>query len=177
MVADPCEVMEWVIVQEASQLQVQADDEVVAEARAIAETEQQRTRLRDRLMAARGQVIRIDVPGEILRGVVVDVGADIVVIESADSRVVVSIAAAVSIEGLPHALRREAGESHRVITTWSAILRECIYAVRVRFTLADGRNLHAIVESVGADHVDIRQVDETCQTLPFAAIRSAEISR
>ncbi len=177
MAADPCEVMELVIVQEASLLQARVDDEVLIDAHAIAEAEQQRSRFGDRLREALGCSVRVHLPGETLRGVVSDVGAEVLVLESEQARLAIATSAVMSIEGLPRVLRVEGTSSPRIAVTWAAVLRDWSQVAPVRFTLVDGRQVRAGVDTVAGDHVEIRPESDSLIVVPFAAIRYAEVSR
>lgn len=177
MASDPVEVMEWVIAQESSVLQAHSDDEVLLDALAIAEAEQQRTRLDDRLEAALGSPVRVDLLGESLHGTVAGVGNDLLLLESEEASVAVARTSVIGFDRLPRALRAEGAASRRVAITWAAVLREWSEEGSVRFTLVDGRQVRATVDSVGGDHVDIRADDGCSAVLVFAAIRSAVISR
>lgn len=172
MTSDPLDVMRRVVEQEASLLQAVEDDDLLEDARAIAEAEQQRTRLRDRLEAARGMPIRVSVPGETLCGVLIDSGIDLVVLESETTRALVSLSQVTALEGLPLALREEGASADRVQLTWSAAMRTHVDGAPLQFTLVDGTCLRVVVDSVGADHVDLRGADRGVRTVPLAAIRS-----
>ena len=172
MVLDPCEAMGRVVAQELSLLQACSDEEMLMDALAIAEAEQQRASLHDRLEAAFGLRIRIWLEGESLHGTVIAVGAHVVVLESDEARVALAVASILSVEGLPHALRRETDVRRSARTSWSAVLRESRRSASVRITLIDGRCLRASVESVGGDHCDIRAIDGTRSTLLLSALRS-----
>jgi hypothetical protein len=87
------------------------------------------------------------------------------------------MAAIVSIDSLPHALRQESAGSPQVSVTWSSVLRDWSASAFVRLSLVDGRHLCGRIESVGSDHADIRDSDGEGQTVMLAAIRSAVISR
>ncbi len=175
MARDPVQVMEWVIAQESSVLQSNSDDEVYLDALAIAETEKQRTRLDDRLEAARGSSVRVDLPGESLHGTLVDVGDELLLLESEEACVAIARASVISFGRLPRALRAEGANSRHVPITWAAVLREWGERRSVRFTLVDDRQVRGTVDSVGGDHVDIRADDGRSAVLVFTAIRSAVI--
>jgi len=177
MAGDPREVMGLVIDQEASLLQSHADEEVVLDASAIAEAEQQRTRLFDRLEAARGQVIRCSVPGMVVRGALADHGPELLVLSTGETRVAVDLSSLMRIEGLPQALRREVESPGAVPLTWSAVLRDWAHDGVVRFTMITGECVSASIEAVGADHVDIREFDGIRATLLISSLRMAVSSR
>jgi len=177
MASDPCEVMELLIAQEFSLLQARVDDEVFSDAHAIAAAEQQRSRLGDRLKEAQGHSLRVHVLGETLRGAVGAVGAEILVLESEQRRLAIAIASVLGIEGLPRVLRAEGADSPRIAVTWAAVLREWSQVAPVRFTMVDGRQLRAAVDSVAGDHLDIRTDHGSSMVIPIAAIRYAEVSR
>jgi hypothetical protein len=166
-----------VVAMEASRLQSLRDSEVLLEALAISEAESQRSRLRDRLEAAVGLTICVHLPGERLSGLVQAVGAEVLVIESPDALTAVAVGSIVSIEGLPRALRLEHEQVPRVRVTWSSVLRGWAESALIRFSLSDGRCVRAWVESVGGDHLDLRDAEGARQTVPFTAIRKAAINR
>jgi len=87
------------------------------------------------------------------------------------------VSSIVSIDGLPHALRPESQELQRLSTTWASILRQWMSAASVRISLADGRCLRARIESVGSDHLDVRDADDAHEVIALAAVTSATISR
>jgi len=156
MTGDPCEVMSKVVAQEASYLQARSDDQLLVDALAIAEAEQQRTRMSDRLEAARGLVIGAHLPAGVFRGRVLAVGSGILVLDSSEACMAIATSSIISVEGLPYALRAESEAVRRLQTTWSSILRDWLEVAPVRFTLADGRCVQAFVDSVGEDFVDVR---------------------
>lgn len=174
--SDPREVMDWVIAQEASRLQLMSDDDVKCEAQAIAEAESQRAHLTDRLEAALGSMIRVTMLGEALSGTLVEFGSEILVLDSERCRTAVALASVTGIEGLPRALRNEA-RVRAIPLTWSAVLREWSESGPVRFTLVDGSRMRAVIEWVGGDHLDIRYDDGHSVVLMLGAIRCAAISR
>ena len=177
MARDPVEAMENLIAQEVSRLQSLRDNDVFLDALAIREAEIQRSRLLDRLEAAAGITICLHLPGERLTGSVQDVGAEVVVIESRDEVTAVALASIIGIEGLPRALRFEQEQAPRVRITWSSVFREWAESALIRFSLSDGRCVRAWVDSVGGDHLDLRDGEGTVQTVMFSAIRKAAINR
>ena len=177
MASDPCEVMEFLIAQESSLVQAGVDDEVFIDAYAIAEAEQQRSRLGDRLKEALGCLVHVHLPGENLRGVISDVGAEVLVLESEQTRLAVAISSVLGIEGLPRVLRAEHTNSPRVSVTWAVVLREWSQVAPVRFSLVDGRQVRASVDAVAGDHLDIHPDHGNSIVLPLSAIRYAEVSR
>ena len=181
MASDPVEAMGNVVALEASRLQSLSDSDLVLEALAISEAEMQRSRLHDRLAAAVGLTLCVHLPGERLSGSVQAVGAEVVVIESPAEITAVAAGSIVSIEGLPRALRLEHEHEHeqvpRVRVTWSSVLRGWAESALIRFSLSDGRCVRAWVESVGGDHLDLRDAEGARQTVPFTAIRKAAINR
>ena len=177
MISDPCEVMGNVVAAEASLLQASTDSDVVLDAWAISEAEFHRSRLRDRLNAARGMSIRVYLRNETCEGLVLEVGDEILVLESRREITAVMVSSIVSIDGLPHALRPESQELQRLSTTWASILRQWMSAASVRISLADGRCLRARIESVGSDHLDVRDADDAHEVIALAAVTSATISR
>ena len=177
MASDPVEAMGNVVALEASRLQSLSDSDLVLEALAISEAEMQRSRLHDRLAAAVGLTLCVHLPGERLSGSVQAVGAEVVVIESPGEITAVAVGSIVSIEGLPRALRLEHEQVPRVRVTWSSVLRGWAESALIRFSLSDGRCVRAWVESVGGDHLDLRDAEGARQTVPFTAIRKAAINR
>ena len=177
MASDPVEAMGNVVALEASRLQSLSDSDLVLEALAISEAEMQRSRLHDRLAAAVGLTVCVHLPGERLSGSVQAVGAEVVVIESPAEITAVAAGSIVSIEGLPRALRLEHEQVPRVRVTWSSVLRGWAESALIRFSLSDGRCVRAWVESVGGDHLDLRDAEGARQTVPFTAIRKAAINR
>ena len=177
MASDPVEEMGNVVALEASRLQSLSDSDVVLEALAISEAEMQRSRLHDRLAAAVGLTVCLHLPGERLSGSVQAVGAEVVVIESPGEITAVAVGSIVSIEGLPRALRLEHEQVPRVRVTWSSVSRGWAESALIRFSLSDGRCVRAWVESVGGDHLDLRDAEGARQTVPFTAIRKAAINR
>lgn len=177
MTSDPREVMSQVVDQEASWWQAVADDDLLGEALAISEAEQQRGRLIDRLETALGTPVIIALPGETVRGIVREIGADLVVLGSEMMSTFVSIPHVISIEGLPGCLRAELNDQHRVTLTWSSVLRQRINDVSWRLSLVDDTCIRGCVEVVGSDHVDLRATDGAMRTVPFTAIRAAISSR
>ncbi|MGI9135935.1 MAG: hypothetical protein ACR2JS_02600 [Candidatus Nanopelagicales bacterium] len=173
MTGDPCEVMMNVIEQESSLLEAIANDDLLVDAQAIAEAEQQRARRRDRLEAARGLRIGVGVPGACLRGVVAAVGDELVVLETPGECTAIAVTSILWVEGLPHALRREAEHSRAVCMTWSSLLRRWCGQALVRITLVDGHFVRAWLESVGSDHVDIREADGVSRMVLHSAISTA----
>jgi hypothetical protein len=177
MTSDPCEVMSAVVIQEASRLQAETDGELLLEAYAIAESELQRSRMRERFEAARGTVIRIHLPGVVHEGVLTDVGDALVTLVSDKTCEAIAISSITTVDRLPLALRSE-GEIHvRVLLTWSSILREWSTSPSLRLSLIDGRLLRGRIESVGSDYVDVRDADGSGHVVMIAALRSAVISR
>ena len=177
MASDPVEVMSNVVAQEASWLQSLHDSDMVFDARAISEAEQRRSRLVDRLEAAVGLTIGVHLPGERLSGCVRAAGAEVVVVESPGLLTAVSVGSMLSIEGLPKALRDEHQQLPLALVTWSTVMREWSDSVPIRFTLSDGRCVAAWVESVGSDHLDLRDCEGERRVILIAAIRKATISR
>lgn len=177
MTSDPFAVMSAVVTQELSRLQANADLELLGDASAIAQAETQRTRIRDRFDAACGSWIQVHGPGGVVQGRLSTVGEGLILLESDVTCQAISMAAIVSIDSLPHALRQESAGSPRVSVTWSSVLRDWSASAFVRLSLADGRHVCARIESVGSDHADIRDSDGVGQTVMLAAIRSAVISR
>lgn len=177
MASDPVEAMCNVVALEASRLQSLRDSEVLLEALAISEAELQRSRLCDRLEAAIGLTVCIHLSGERLSGYVHAVGADVLVIESPGVLTAVAVGSIVSIEGLSRALRREHERVSRVRVTWSSVFREWAESALIRFALSDGRCVPAWVDSVGGDHLDLRDSEGKVQTVMFSAIRKAVINR
>ena len=177
MTIDPVEAMGNVVALEASRLQSLRDSDVLLEALAISEAESQRSRLCDRLEAAVGLTVCVHLPGERLSGSMQSVGAEVVVIESPGVLTAVAVGFIVGIEGLPRALRFEHGQAPRVRITWSSVFREWAESALIRFALSDGRCMRAWVDSVGGDHLDLRDSEGTAQTVMFSAIRKAAINR
>jgi hypothetical protein len=177
MAIDPVEAMGNVVALEASRLQSLRDSDVLLEALAISEAELQRSRLRDRLEAAVGRTICVHLPGECLSGFVQAVGAEVLVIESPGALTAVAVGSIVSIEGLPRALRWEHEKAPRVRVTWSSVFREWAESALIRFALSDGRCVRAWVESVGGDHLDLRDSEGLVQAVMFSALRKAVINR
>ena len=177
MTIDPVEVMGNVVALEASRLQSLRDSDVLLEALAISEAEVQRSRLLDRLEAAVGLTVCVHLPGERLFGSVQAVGAEVVVIESLGELTGVAVGAIVSIEGLPRALRFEQEQAPRVRVTWSSVFREWAESALIRLELSDGRCVRAWVDSVGSDHLDLRDSEGIFQTVTFSAICKATINR
>ena len=177
MTSDPREVMSQVVDQEASWWQAVADDDLLGEALAISEAEQQRGRLIDRLGTALGTPVVITLPGETVRGIVREIGADLVVLSSEMMSTVVSLPHVISIEGLPGCLRAEFRERCRVTPTWSSVLRQRADDVSWRLILVDDTCILGRVEVVGSDHVDLRATDGALRTVPFTAIRAAISTR
>jgi len=175
MASDPVEAMGNVVAQEASRLIALRDNDVLLDALAISEAELQRSRLHDRLDAATGLTIGIHLPGERLSGSVQAAGAEFVVIESPGELTAVAVASIVSIEGLPRALRLE--HEPRVRVTWSSVFREWAESGLIRFALSDGRCARGWVDSVGGDHLDLRDTDGAVQVVMFTAVRKAATSR
>jgi len=177
VISDPCEVMGNVVAAEASLLQASADSDVVLDAWAISEAELHRSRLPDRLIAARGTSIRVHLRNETCQGAVLEVGDEILVLESRSDITAVMVSSIVSIDGLPHALRPETYAPQRVSITWASLLRQWLGAASVRLALVDGCCLRARIESVGSDHLDVRDADDARVVIALAAITSATISR
>jgi len=177
MASDPVEAMGNVVAQEASRLIALRDNDVLRDALAISEAELQRSRLHDRLDAAVGLTIGIHLPGERLSGSVQAAGAEVVVIESPGELTAVAVASIVSIEGLPRALRLEHEHEPRVRVTWSSVFREWAESGLIRFALSDGRCARGWVDSVGGDHLDLRDTDGAVQVVMFTAVRKAATSR
>jgi len=177
MIGDPCEVMGNVVAAEASRIQASADSDVVLDAWAISEAELHRSRLRDRLIAARGASIMVHLRHETYRGVVLEAGDEILVLENSMEITAVMVSSIVMIDGLPRALRPETQAPQRVSITWASILRQWLGAASVRISLADGRCLRAWIESVGSDHLDVRDADDSLVVIALAAITSATITR
>lgn len=179
MTSDPVETMNNVVALEASRLQSLRDNDLLLDAWAISEAEQQRSRLHDRLDAAVGEVVCLHLPGERLSGSVQAVGAEVVVIENPDELTAVAVGTIVSIEGLPRTLRSEHHDGHRsrVRVTWSSVLREWAESALMRLSLSDGRCVRAWVDSVGGDHLDLRDSEGNSQVVMFTAIRKAAINR
>lgn len=177
MAGDPLEVMGSVISQEASRLQALTDEELLLDARDIADAERQRARICDRLEAARGFALRCHLAGVVLTGVVSEVGREVILLESDEAVMAVTPVAVLRFSGLPHALRRERDDAPRVGLTWSAVLREWSEAGAVRFAMADGEILSAVIESVGADHIDVRLPDGESTSLMLTGVRFAVRSR
>jgi hypothetical protein len=177
MTSDPVEALGNVVALEASRLQSLRDSDVLLEALAISEAEIQRSRLCDRLDAAVGLTVCVHLSGERLSGYVRAVGTDVLFIESPGVLTAVAVGSIVSIEGLPRALRLEHEQVPRVRITWSSVFREWAESALIRFALSDGRCVRAWVESVGGDHLDLRDAEGARQTVPFTAIRKAAINR
>lgn len=177
MASDPVDVMSNVVAQEASRLQSLHDDDMVFDALAISEAEIRRSRLLDRLDAAVGLTLCVHLPDERLSGCVRAVGAEFVVIEGAGQLTAVAVGSLMSLEGLPKALRAEHDQVPRARVTWSSVLREWADSVLIRFTLNDGRCVASWVDSVGSDHLDVRDSEGESLVVLFSAIRKATISR
>ena len=177
MAGDPLEVMGSVISQEASRLQALTDEELFLDARDIADAERQRARICDRLEAARGFALRCHLAGVVLTGVVSEVGREVILLESSAASLAIEPWAVLRFSGLPHALRRECDEAPRVGLTWSAVLRGWSESGTVRFGMADGEVLSAVIDAVGADHVDIRLPDGESTTVMLGGLRFAVKSR
>ena len=177
MATDPLEAMGNVVAQEASRLQSLRDNDVLLDALSVSEAELQRTRLHDRLDSAAGIEICVHLPGERLLGSVQAVGSEVVVIESPGEFTAVAVGSIVSIEGLPRALRIEQEHAPQVRVTWSSVFREWAESALIRFSLSDGRCVRAWVDSVGGDHLDLRDTEGAVQVVMFSAVRKASISR
>lgn len=177
MTSDPFEVMNAVVTQEVSRLQADSDLELLGDASAIAQAEAQRTRIRDRFEAASGAWIRVHVPGGVAQGRLVTVGESLIVLESDEACQAISVPAIVSIDSLPRALRQESERSPRVSATWTSVLRTWMASDFVRFSLVDGREVCARIDSLGSDHAGMRDSDGLSQIVMLAAIRRAVISR
>jgi hypothetical protein len=103
------------------------------------------------------------------------VGSEVVVIESPGELTAVAVASIVSIEGLPRALRIEHEQVPRLRVTWSSVFREWAELALVRFSLSDGRCVRAWVDSVGGEHLDLRDAEGAVQVVMFTAVRQASI--
>jgi hypothetical protein len=57
------------------------------------------------------------------------------------------------------------------------VFREWAESALIRLELSDGRCVRAWVDSVGGDHLDLRDSEGTVQTVIFSAIRKAAINR
>ncbi len=165
--------MGFVVAQEASRLQSITDEEVLLDAQAIAEAEMQRSRVDDRLRAALGRRLYCHLPGITVQGMVREVGAEILVLDSEVAAYVISRASVLSLAGLPHALRFEGDVAGRVTVTWSAMLREWAQESAVQFTMCDGECLSGVIEAVGADFVDVRHPDGNVVSLMLTGVRFA----
>jgi hypothetical protein len=177
MARDPVEVMGNVVAQEVSRLQSLHDSDMVLDALAISEAERRRSRLADRLEAAVGLTIGVHLLGERLSGFVRAAGAEVMVIESLGQITAVAVGSLMSIEGLPKALRAEHQQLPPAPVTWSTVMREWSESALIRFTLSDGRCVAAWVDSVGSDHLDLRDSEGESLVVLLSAIRKATISR
>lgn len=177
MAGDPLEAMTNVVLHEASRLQSLLDSDTLCDALAVSEAELQRSRLPDRLEAAIGLAVSLHLPGEHLSGCVRAVGAEIVIIESQHQLMALALGSLVSIDGLPKALRAEPDCLPRVRITWSSVLREWAELGLIHLVLSDGRCVIAWVDSVGGDHLDLRDCDGKALVVMLSAIRRATISR
>jgi hypothetical protein len=177
MATDPLEAMGNVVAQEASRLQSLRDTDVLLDALAISDAELQRSRLHDRLDSAAGLEICLHLPGERLSGSVLDVGSEVVVIESPGELTAVAVGSIISIEGLPRALRVEHDHVPRLRVTWSSVFRAWAEPGLIRFSLSDGRCVRAWVDSVGGDHLDLRDAEGAIQVVMFTAVRKASINK
>jgi hypothetical protein len=170
MASDPCEVMGLVIAQEWSLISSLRDEELLSDAQSIAEAEQRRTRVLDRLEAACGQQIHVRLAGGCVSGTLRELGAGVLLLEGEHDLIAVGSLGIISLRELPPALRREGTPASPLPITWPSILRRHFDSVPVRMQLADGCQLRGLVESVGADHLDVRELDGTRHTVMFTGI-------
>jgi len=175
MTADPCEVMSQLVAQEACAIEADLDLELLDDARSIAEAELQRTSLRDRFDAAIGTAVCIRLLDASVDGVVDEVGPDVVLLRVRSTFILIRMSEIVEVLGLPRALRREDPSRPSMSPTLSAILRRWASGGPVTVWLTDLRRVRGCIESVGADHLELRADDGALTCLFFAGIR-ADIS-
>ncbi len=173
MAVDPCEVMESVVALEASRLQSLTDHEVLVDAQAIVEVEQQRSRISDRLDAVRGLEISCRLSGATWRGVLQEVGSEVITVDSAGELVAIARSCVLHFADLAPALRAEREEPRRIAITWSSALRAWAARGKVRFILVNDDYLCGEILAVGGDCVDLRLVDGSSITLMFSGIKVA----
>jgi hypothetical protein len=139
--------------------------------------ERARVALTDRLRAAAGRQLLLALPGEqIVRGVVVDVGPDWLLLDEGAGRdALVALPAVQSVTGLDAAADL-AGRASVVAERLG--LRYALRLVartreQVRLTTVDGSTVIGTVDAVGADWVEVTARSEataTTRTVPFVAL-------
>ncbi|MSX13020.1 MAG: hypothetical protein F2797_01600 [Actinobacteria bacterium] len=139
----------------AAGYQSSCDADVVAEAAELVEVEQARVRLLDRLLVTTGRV-GISVAGlPVIYGVVVDVGADLIVTSGAGEQVwALRSAAVIAVSGLAVGLRNESSGPVIPELTWPRYLRQ-LAGSEVRVHSRDGVIHVGQLAGVGADFFDL----------------------
>ncbi len=134
--------------------------ELAAEVEDRSRREAALVRLADRLHAATGQVVQLQVTAGTLSGHLVTVGADWLELrESTDRRALVPLSRVTSVGGLGSAARAPASEG---AVTGRLDLRHVLRTLArnrapLRILLLDGRTLLGTLDRVGADYVDVAE--------------------
>lgn len=165
----------------AASLQSQIDADVLAEAAEILTAERVELRLADRLGAAPNLVTVTLRSGCRIEGTVERGGDDVfVLVDRHGAEHCIAMASAVTVRGLRPALassdqRALAGGDRRpriASVTWGMFLRDQS-GVDIRVVLVDGTELIGSPSLVGADHVDILEVDGAVTTCALESISRA----
>lgn len=170
MTADPCEVMAQLVEQEACTIKAAEDLDLLDDARSIAEAEQQRTGLRDRFDAALGMPVVIRSTDATFIGLVDEVGPEFFVLRQDSQLILIRQSAIIDIEGLPRALRREEPVRAPLPATLATVLRRWACGGSVTICLTDLRRVRGCIESVGADHLELRAEEGSITCVAFIGI-------
>lgn len=117
-------------------------------------------RLIDRLRAADGRTLRIDLrSGDVVAGRLADVGADWVLIRDGAGTALVALAQVISLSGLGpgSATPGSEGRVGAALDLRHPLRRLCRSRVAVLVTTAGGATVGGTIDRVGADFVDVAQ--------------------
>lgn len=163
-----------------AQLAAAARADVHAEAADLQRLETSRQPLADRMRAATGAALRIQVPGRVVSGRVLGAGADWVLVDAAGADTLVVLDAVVWVEGLGRGADPPADEIDARLGFGHVLRQLARDRAVVAIGLRDSSVLTGTVDRVGADALDIaehpadvvRRADAVTRlrTIPFASI-------
>jgi hypothetical protein len=147
-----------------AQLDAASAAELAGEVAERSRLEQGRVTAAERLALAGGAELAVTVPGHGgVRGVVVDAGADwLLLAETGGREVLVPLAAVLSVAGLPRATGVAPGPDGAGRVARSLDLRRALRGLArdragVQLGLCDGSALSGTLDRVGADHVELAE--------------------